>query len=75
MFPLPHDRRKTTVSRQHTVEVADAVEAIAVNAVVAAAATAATEQAFIEGGSGAASVVAIGVVTVVNSLDDFLIIS
>lgn len=73
MFP-PHDRPKKTVSRQHTAEVADAVEAIVVNAVAGAEVSAATGQVPIEEGSGVASGAAIGVVTVVNTCDNFLII-
>lgn len=67
MFPRPHHRRKMTDSRPRLAEVADAVEAIAVNVVVGAEASAVTGQVSTEEGSGVVSGVAIGVVTVVNT--------
>lgn len=56
-----------TDSRPRLAEVADAVEAIAVNVVVGAEASAVTGQVSTEEGSGVVSGVAIGVVTVVNT--------
>jgi hypothetical protein len=70
MFPL-HDTPKRTVSRKHTAEVADAVEAIVVNAVARAEVSAVTG---LEEGSGVASGAAIGVATVVSTGDNFLTI-
>lgn len=74
MSPPLHHRPKTRGSRQHTAEVADAVEASAVNAVTCVEAPVVTEQVSIEAASGVASVAAIGVVTVVNTLIIFLTI-
>ena len=66
MLPPPRRRRETTVSHQRPAEVADEVEAIAVNVVVCGEASAATRQVSIVAGTGVVSGLAVGVVSEVN---------